>query len=87
MSNFEDFLTDLEREYPKNTGNNIISTNFGRPMRLKLKSGQDFGVLWYRWEHQNNTDLKNQVICFNSGNRDIDKFKINFNQIAEIQWL
>lgn len=86
MSNFNVFLEELGHEYPKHVGNNFISTNYGRPIRITLKTGIVFGVLWFRWEHQSDEELQNQILCFNSGNRDIDKVKIKFSDISEAKW-
>jgi hypothetical protein len=86
MQDFEILLEEIEAEYPKSNYGNYISSNYGRPMRIELKSGTIFGVCWFRWEHQNDTDLNNQIICFNSGKRDIDKFKIKYEDIESIKW-
>lgn len=86
MSHFDEFLTDLETEYPKHNSSNYISNNCGRPMRIKMKSGTVFGVVWFRWEHQNTEDMQNQILWFNSGNREIDKFNLKFEDIKDVSW-
>ena len=86
MSNFNFLLEDLEAQYPKHKGDNYISNNYGRPMRIELKNGVVFGVAWFRWEHQNGNDLQNEILCFNSGNRDIDKFQLKFDDIKSVEW-
>ncbi|MDP4147775.1 MAG: hypothetical protein Q8927_17790 [Bacteroidota bacterium] len=83
---FETFLEQLEAEYPKHRSSNFISSNYGRPMRIELKSGEIFGVVWFRWEDQNDQNLQNKIIRFNSGKREIDKFNLNFVDIKNVDW-
>lgn len=83
---FNIFLQDLEAEYPKHQNTNFISSNYGRPMRIELKSGEVFGVAWFKWEDQNDYNLQNKIICFNSGKREIDKFNLNFADIKNVSW-
>ena len=85
MENFNFFLEDLEKEYPK-PGGYFISTNNGRPMKIELKSGVKFGVAWFRWEYQNEEDLRREILCFNTGNKDSDKFYVRFSEIKLVYW-
>jgi hypothetical protein len=86
MSNFDKLLKDLEEKYPKHNASNFVNSNYGRPMRVEMKDGTVFGVLWFRWEDQNKDELNNHILCFNSGNRDIDKLKLSFEKISSVSW-
>jgi hypothetical protein len=82
--NFKFLLGDLRAEYPKQKTS--VSSNFGRPMKIELKSGVKFGAVWFRWENQNDIDIQNEILCFNSGNREIDRLKLNFKDIKSVSW-
>ena len=86
MKIFKEFLHELENEYPiKDTieNNNV---NYGRTMMITLKSGVIHSVLSFRWEHQNSEDISNEIFCFNTGNREIDKLKIKFEEIERVYY-
>jgi hypothetical protein len=51
-----------------------------------MKSEIIFGALWFRGGHQNEEDMKNQILCFSSGNRDIDKVKLKFDDTSQATW-
>ena len=80
---FKALLEDLEVEYPEHTTRNVISSNYGRPMKIELQSGEILSNIWFRWEHQTPTSLQNRALHFNTNGQ---KFELSFHNIKKISW-
>jgi hypothetical protein len=81
MSNFEMVLEDLEQEYPKLRTKNFVSSNYGRPMTIVKKDGNEHKNVFFRWEHQEL--LQSQKLTFNINN---NLFSLDFSDIKSISW-